>query len=70
MNEQERLRELASYQVLDTPPEQVLDDLAEIASAICDTPISMLSFIDDHRQWFKAKKGLALDQTPRKGLLL
>ena len=65
MNEQERLQALNSYQVLDTPPEQALDELAEIASAICDTPISLVSFIDEHRQWFKAKKGLNVDETPR-----
>ena len=66
MNEQKRLQALKSYQILDTPPEQALDDLAEIASAICDTPISLVSFIDEHRQWFKAKKGLQVDETPRR----
>ncbi|QCR23573.1 PAS domain-containing protein [Pontibacter sp. SGAir0037] len=65
MSEENRLKELNAYQILDTLPEQELDELAEIASAICDTPISLMSFIDDRRQWFKAKKGINIAETPR-----
>lgn len=65
MNEQERLQELFDYRILDTSPEKELDEIAEIASAVCDTPISLISFVDEDRQWFKAKKGLGIKQTPR-----
>ena len=65
MNELNRLKELYNYNILDTSSEKELDELAEIASAICETPISLVSLIDDHRQWFKAVKGLNLKQTPR-----
>ena len=65
MNEQDRLQELKSYKILDTLPEKELDELAEIASVICDTPISLVSFIDEKRQWFKARKGLEAQETPR-----
>lgn len=65
MNENQRLLELRQYNILDTPPEQYLDELAEIASAICETPISLLSLIDQDRQWFKANKGLKKNETPR-----
>ena len=51
--------------VLDTPAEQVFDDLAETASLIAGTPIAFISFIDSERQWFKAKKGFDLIETPR-----
>lgn len=54
----DRLEDLRSYRILDTAPETELDDLAEITSAIFDTPISIISFIDDKRQWYKAKIGL------------
>lgn len=57
-DEQERLQDLYDYQILDTPPEAELDELAEIASLICNTPISLITIIDEHRQWFKSKKGL------------
>lgn len=65
MNEQERLQELLNYEVLDTPAETELDELAQIASAICDTPISLVSLIDQDRQWFKASVGLDVKETPR-----
>jgi hypothetical protein len=65
MDEQKRLLELLDYKILDTPPEKDLDELAEIASAICDTPMSLLTFIDDKRQWFKAVKGMSDKETLR-----
>ena len=65
MNEQERLQELLNYEILDTPAETELDELAQIASAICDTPISLVSLIDQDRQWFKAAVGLDVQETPR-----
>ena len=65
MDEQYRLLELDNYRILDTLPEKELDEITEIASAICDTPISLISLIDEHRQWFKARKGLDVVETPR-----
>ncbi|MEO7719677.1 MAG: PAS domain S-box protein [Capsulimonas sp.] len=64
-NEAGRLAELYSYGVMDTLPEQDFDDLVHLASAICGTPIALISLIDDHRQWFKAKHGLDANETPR-----
>jgi len=57
-----RLEDLKRYHILDTPPEKELNDLAVIASAIFDTPVSLISFIDDKRQWFKAKIGIENDE--------
>ena len=64
-HEKERLLNLIEYRILDTAPEKELDEIAEIASAICDTPISLISLVDEKRQWFKAKKGLSVTETPR-----
>ncbi|MFC3417508.1 GAF domain-containing protein [Algoriphagus hitonicola] len=52
-----RIEDLKSYNILDTDPEQELDELTQIASAIFDTPMSIISFIDDKRQWYKSKLG-------------
>ena len=64
-NEVERLRALRGYQVLDTPAEPVFDDIVRLASRICDTPIGLISLVDEQRQWFKAKVGLDVPETPR-----
>ena len=60
-----RLAVLRRYAVLDTMPEQALDDLAELASYICEVPIALISLVDEERQWFKARVGLELPETPR-----
>ncbi len=57
-----RIEDLKTYHILDTPPEEELNDLAYIASAIFDTPMSIISFIDEKRQWYKAKIGLEFDE--------
>lgn len=65
MDETSRLHQLYSYNILDSAPEKYLDELTEIASAIFDTPISLLSIVDRERQWFKANKGFPTSETPR-----
>ncbi|RZJ34374.1 MAG: GAF domain-containing protein, partial [Chryseobacterium sp.] len=65
LNEQKRLEALISYRILDTDEEADYDDLTEIAAAICDVPIALISFVDKDRQWFKSHYGLNVDQTDR-----
>jgi signal transduction histidine kinase/ActR/RegA family two-component response regulator len=64
-NEEERLKALRSYDVLDTGPEKEFDDLVLLASHICGAPIAMISLIDENRQWFKSKVGTTMSETPR-----
>ena len=63
--EARRLETLRSYAVLDTPNEEELDDLVKLAAQICQTPIALISLVDEHRQWFKAAFGLKLKETSR-----
>lgn len=65
IREQERLKELESYSILDTLPESDFDNLTAIAAAICNTPISLVSLIDDKRQWFKSHHGIAVSETSK-----
>ena len=65
VNESERLEALHSYRILDTDPEQVFNDLAQLSAFICGTPMALVSLIDDERQWFKAKVGMEPRELPR-----
>ena len=64
-NESSRVETLRSLRILGTSCEQVFDDIAHLAALICDTPVAIIAFIDEHRVWFKAKIGLELDEIPR-----
>jgi anti-sigma regulatory factor (Ser/Thr protein kinase) len=58
VDEQARLGALRRYRILDTDPEAGFDDLTLLASHICNTPIALISLIDENRQWFKSQRGL------------
>ena len=64
-NEAARLAALREYGVLDTPAEQVFDDLTWLASFICRTPMALVTLVDEHRQWFKSRVGFERTESPR-----
>jgi GAF domain-containing protein len=64
-NEAKRIKVLWQYDVLDTVPEEVFDELTELASHICGAPIALITFVDENRQWFKSKVGVNISQTGR-----
>jgi anti-sigma regulatory factor (Ser/Thr protein kinase) len=64
-DERARLESLQSYRILDTDPEQAFDDIVLLASQVCGTPISLISLVDENRQWFKARVGTSLSETSR-----
>jgi two-component system NtrC family sensor kinase len=64
-NEVDRLRALRAYKILDTKPEELFDELTQLAALICGVPISLISLLDTDRQWFKSRFGLDLQETPR-----
>jgi GAF domain-containing protein len=59
------LAALHSLRLLDTPPEERFDRLTRIASKLFNAPISLITLVDEDRQWFKSRVGLELGETPR-----
>lgn len=65
LNEKERLESLYELNILDASQDRSLDELTELASELCETPVSLVTLIDDQRQFFKSRKGLDVIETPR-----
>ncbi|MBK1656676.1 GAF domain-containing protein [Paracraurococcus ruber] len=65
ITEAERLSELRSYAILDTTAEAMFDRVVELAAALTDCPVALISLVDAKRQWFLARHGLDLAETPR-----
>ena len=64
-DESSRLEELDSYNILDTLSDQDYDDITSLAATICKTPISLITFVDKDRQWFKSHFGTSETQSIR-----
>lgn len=64
-DENKRLETLRSLKILDTSPEERFDRLTRLAKRLFGVPISLISLVDDDRQWFKSNMGLSATETPR-----
>ena len=60
-----RLTALRGLNILDTEPEGAYDDIVKLAARLCQTPIALISLVDERRQWFKSAYGLDVKETPR-----
>ena len=60
-----RIITLKNLHILDTPEEEIFDDIVQTASLVCQAPISLITLLDEKRQWFKAKTGTKIRETPR-----
>ena len=63
--ERERLAALERLEILDSAPEPLFDSFTQLAAKMFDTPIALISLVDQDRQWFKARVGLDVDHTAR-----
>ncbi len=64
-NEEQRLDALRGLNILDTPPEERFDRITRLAQRLFEVPITLISLVDAHRQWFKSSQGLSASETPR-----
>lgn len=63
--EHKRLDALQSLKIMDTLPEESYERLVRLAIDLFNIPICYIAFLDEERQWFKARHGLKEKQTPR-----
>ena len=64
-NDVERLHALRALLLLDTPPEERFDRIAAFAASEFDVPMATVSLVDEDRQWFKARVGVAFCESER-----
>lgn len=64
-NEAERLHALRALQILDSSHEERFDRVTRLARRLFGVPISLVSLIDEDRQWFKSAQGLEVAETSR-----
>jgi len=57
-----RIDEIKSYELLNTTAESELDEITELASIICGTPVALITIFDDKQHWIKSKIGLEVNQ--------
>jgi diguanylate cyclase (GGDEF)-like protein len=65
INEKKRLDALSALNILDTQSEERFDRLTRLAAKMFHVPIALVSLIDESRQWFKSREGLAVTETSR-----
>ena len=63
--ERERIVAIQQYHILDTEEEKDFNDIVELAAQLCNTPIALVTLVDENRQWFKARTGLSIKETHR-----
>ncbi len=64
-DELQRLRDLERYGVIDSPSDEHFERIVELASLIFSVPITAISLVEQHRQWFLCNLGLEASETPR-----
>lgn len=65
LREAQRLEKLNALGILDTPQDHEFDTIVTLGQHLLDMPMVLVSLVDDHRQWFKAKCGITIDETSR-----
>lgn len=65
LDDAERLAALWGTGLLDTPPAEAFDRITRSVAARLRVPMAAVTLVDQHRQWFLSRVGLAVTQTAR-----
>lgn len=60
-----RLNAVSRFKQPDAALKKDLDDIVDLASQVCETPVALITLLDEDTQWFKASKGVDIDCTDR-----
>lgn len=63
-DEGERLAELHSLGILDTPHDEYFDRYTRLVAEIFKVPMAAVTLIDEDRQWIKSSVGIEVNETP------
>ena len=64
-NEQQRVHKVHAMNILDTAAEERFDRLTRLTRHLFEVPGSLISLVDEHRQWIKSSQGIAIQEIPR-----
>ena len=64
-NEPQRLLAVSEYHLIDTLPEIDYDNITKLVSRICNVPISLITLLNQDRNFFKSHHGISFHETPR-----
>ncbi|QYA26586.1 GAF domain-containing sensor histidine kinase [Gramella sp. MT6] len=64
-NEEKRLDSIKNLDIIGSLPEETYDSITKLASAICETPIAIISILDREINWFKSKVGTSIERSER-----
>jgi len=64
-NEAARITALRKYAILDSPDEPAFDRITRLTARLLGTPMTTLTLVDEHRQWFKSTYGFNQRETSR-----
>jgi hypothetical protein len=59
LDDPDRLEALQRALLIDTPSEQVFDQLSDLVRTLLSAPVALISIVDDSRQFFKSCVGVA-----------
>lgn len=64
-NENKRLQNVKNFLLLDTLPEAIYDDVTALIADICNVPISLITLLDEERNFLKSHHGVPFNESPR-----
>ncbi|WP_027868047.1 GAF domain-containing protein [Massilia alkalitolerans] len=65
VDESRRLAALAASALVDSSQEERFDRIVRLATTVTKSPIALITLLTARRQWFKARVGMHLHETPR-----